>query len=207
MATRHETIVWALGTATSRDATFAAPVFPSAVKDSRTGRQTVGSGAVHKSTAWRSRTDASLRDWVASRLAERRATAGFATDHPVSVSLAHSAGHAIAGAASHPARIGVDLERQGSIDAAHIRYFLVPREQEQLGRLSVTDLWTLKEAAWKALGLDDTIPFTRLELLFDADGAPYAARYGSMIEPIAAQLREPWPGWVAAVVLLAGTAA
>ena len=206
MTTRHETILWAIGTATPRDTTAVAPVLPSSGSDGRRSHRTVESGR-NRSGEWRPVAAGAQRDWVASRLAEQRATAGLAAACPLSVSLAHSAGHAIAGAVPHPARIGVDLERQGSIDQAHARYFLVPREREQLKRLSVTDLWTVKEAAWKAIGLDDTIPFTDLEILFGGDGAPYAVRFGSMIQPIAAQLREPWPGWVAAVVLLAGTAA
>lgn len=83
---------------------------------------------------------------------------------PVSLSLAHSDGLAVAAAGDPGARIGVDLERAGSIGAEHERYFLAPNERAAAPLVDPTLLWVLKEAAWKALGLDATVPFTALEL-------------------------------------------
>src|SRR5687767_276953 len=136
MPTRSDSIRWAVATATSRD---------SAVLASVTARL----GEPGSST-----------NEVAARLAESRAAASLSTAGPRSVSLAHHGGRAIAAAALHPTRIGVDLERDGEILFAHARYFLNTREQKELGRLSLTELWALKEAAWKALGLDDTVALT-----------------------------------------------
>ena len=124
-----------------------------------------------------------------------------------SISLAHAEGHAIAAAASHPARIGVDLEREGQIDRGYAQYFLSPRERRYQGRRTLTELWALKESAWKALGCDDATPFPDLELVLDAGGCVRAVRLATMIFPVVAEIRHPWPGWVAAVLMLQGIAA
>src|SRR5688500_16877856 len=86
----------------------------------------------------------------------------------LSISLSHADGHAIAAAAEHPARIGVDLEREGQISAAHAHYFLSARERRTQGARTLTELWALKESAWKALGCGDSTPFADLELISDA---------------------------------------
>ena len=125
----------------------------------------------------------------------------------LSISLAHAEGHAIAAAAPHPARIGVDLEREGGIPAAHAHYFLSRRERREQGARTLTELWALKESAWKALGCEDSTPFADLELVIDASGCLRAVRLGTMVFPAIAELRHPWPGWVAAVLVLQGTAA
>ena len=87
------------------------------------------------------------------------------THLPVSISIAHCDGVAIAAAADRRARIGVDIERVGEIAPAHLRYFLAPSEQCADASLA----WVLKEAAWKALGLGAAVPFTALQLVFDRE--------------------------------------
>ena len=125
----------------------------------------------------------------------------------LSISLSHADGHAIAAAAEHPARIGVDLEREGQISATHAHYFLSARERRTQGPRTLTELWALKESAWKALGCGDSTAFGDLELISDAGGGLRAIRLGTMVFPAIAELRRPWTGWVAAVIVLQGIAA
>ena len=141
---------------------------------------------------------------VARHVAGRRKASRLSVPLSLSISLAHATGHAIAAATHHPARVGVDLERDGRIEPAHADYFLAPRERKQHSFLSLTALWALKESAWKALGCGDTTAFGDLELLFDAGGSVVAVRLGTMVIPATAELRRPWPGWVAAVLVLNG---
>ena len=61
----------------------------------------------------------------------------------------------------------MDLERAGQIEHEHLRYFLSPGEWAVAGRAGATFVWTLKEAAWKALQLDDATPFSALRLAID----------------------------------------
>jgi phosphopantetheinyl transferase (holo-ACP synthase) len=144
---------------------------------------------------------------IARRIAARTATRQFAIPLSLSISLAHTDGHAIAAAAPHPARIGVDLEREGRISPDHGDYFLSLRERRQRHALTLTELWALKESAWKALGCGETTSFGELELVFDDGGCVRAIRLGSMIVPAMAELRRPWAGWVGAVVALTGMVA
>lgn len=125
----------------------------------------------------------------------------------LSISLSHADGHAIAAAAPHPARIGVDLERDGQIAPEHAHYFLSARERREQGTRTLSELWALKESAWKALGCDDATPFSALELVIDGGGCLRAVRLGAMVFPALAEIRHPWPGWVAAILLLQGIAA
>ena len=141
---------------------------------------------------------------VARHVCGRTRTRQLSRPLSLSISLSHASGHAIAAAAHHPARIGVDLERDGRVAPNHADYFLVPRERRQQHVLSLTALWALKESAWKALGCDDTTPFGELELLFDTGGCVRAVRLGTMVTPALAEVRRPWPGWVAAVLVLNG---
>ena len=141
---------------------------------------------------------------VARHVAGRTRTNRLSLPLSLSISLAHANGHAIAAATHHPARIGVDLERDGRIEPAHADYFLAPRERKQLPLLSPTALWALKESAWKALGCGDATPFGELELLFGSGGSVVAVRLGTMVIPASAELRRPWTGWIAAVLVLNG---
>ena len=144
---------------------------------------------------------------IAEHVADLTPTRVLRVPLSLSISLAHADGHAIAAAAEHPARIGVDLEREGQISAAHAHYFLSARERRMRGPRTLTELWALKESAWKALGCGDSTPFAGLELVTDSGGSLRAIRLGTMVHPAIAELRHPWPGWVAAVVVLQGIAA
>jgi phosphopantetheinyl transferase len=136
--------------------------------------------------------EARRRDWLAGRCAGKRAVAarcGVPIERlqmtsrvdaaprcsvldgdcwkqlPVSVSIAHCDGVAIAAAAASSTRVGVDIERVGEIAPEHLRYFVAPSE----GCTDASLAWVLKEAAWKALGLGPAVPFTAVQLSFDSD--------------------------------------
>jgi len=140
----------------------------------------------------------------ARRVGGRTATRVLSFPLDLSISISHSEGHALAAAAPHPARVGVDLEREGQVDPAHAHYFLSPLEQRQHESRSLTELWALKESAWKALGCDESTPFRDLELIADVAGGMSAARLGNMVLPMTAEVSRPWPGWIAAVVVIKG---
>jgi len=134
------------------------------------------------------------RDWLAGRYAAKQAVAARCavpvehielvsrpgagprcmvrdgehwTHVPVSLSIAHCDGIAIAAAADSSTRIGVDIERDGEIAPEHVRYFLAASERCTDASLA----WVLKEAAWKALGLGLAVPFTALQLSFDRESS------------------------------------
>ena len=136
--------------------------------------------------------EARRRDWLAGRYAAKQAIAARCavpverlqlvsrtgagprcmvldgehwTDLPVSLSIAHCDGVAIAAAADSSTRIGVDIERDGEIAREHVRYFLAASER----RTDASLAWVLKEAAWKALGLGFAVPFTAVQLSFDRE--------------------------------------
>ena len=138
--------------------------------------------------------DARRGDWLAGRRAARDAVAahcGVAVERilleqrigaaprcmvrahddqwtplPVSLSIAHCNGVAIASAGDVSTRVAVDVERTGEITSEHHRYFLAESERTTTLGIDPTLLWVLKEAAWKALGLDSAFPFTALRLDF-----------------------------------------
>ena len=75
---------------------------------------------------------------------------------PVSVSLSHRAGHALAAVADAPAVVGCDLELVEPRSGAFVRGWLAPAEQGLLAACDETDrprvanlLWSIKEAAAK----------------------------------------------------------
>jgi 4'-phosphopantetheinyl transferase EntD len=137
--------------------------------------------------------DARRRDWLAGRQAAKHAIAAHCgvpgTDvrlvqqigaapavrlrvddvrpSPLSLSISHHRGRGLAAVADSPTRIGVDLERVGEIEPEHHRYFLAPSEHAVAERDGPTLVWTLKEAAWKALSLTSATPFSALRLLID----------------------------------------
>lgn len=139
--------------------------------------------------------EARRRDWLAGRQAAKKAVAAHcgvqptrirltrregaapsvllrdedATSRamPISISISHCDGLGLAAVADSPARVGVDLEHAGQIEHEHLRYFLSPGEWVVAERAGATFLWTLKEAAWKALQLDDATPFSALRLAID----------------------------------------
>jgi len=135
--------------------------------------------------------DVRRRDWLAGRCAAKCAVArrhGISIDRlcletttsaapscsrlargswsplPLTLSIGHCAGVAIAAATDLTMAIGVDIEREGAVDPHECRLFVGPGEQQALSRLDATLAWVLKEAAWKALRLGEDIPFGALEL-------------------------------------------
>lgn len=171
-------------------------------------------------------------DWRAGRLAAKRALRATGIDSPFDrlvitsgrgrapaaalrvgerresplaarLSIAHCDGHGAAGAApAGDARIGVDLERWHDLPAAHLRCFATARERGMATLLGASALWALKEAAWKALGCDATLPFTALELEFAADGTLRAVGVRGVEHSAHADLSRPWAGFVLGVVLV-----
>ena len=141
------------------------------------------------------RYDVRRRDWLAGRCAAKRAVArrlgvsidrlsletnvggapfcslqagGSWTPLPLTISISHCAGVAIATTADLTASIGVDIEREGVVEPHEQRLFLGSREHVLSG-MDATLAWVLKEAAWKALRLGNEIPFAALALDFTDD--------------------------------------
>ncbi|HEV8265915.1 MAG TPA: 4'-phosphopantetheinyl transferase superfamily protein [Gemmatimonadales bacterium] len=127
---------------------------------------------------------------------------------PLTLSIAHAAGRAAAVVVQARGvgtdRVGVDLERAGTVRSAHARYFLGEAEQSLARRVDLTALWVLKEAAWKALGLRAETPFTALELHLGRDGQLAGLSLLGRRRPARAWLARPWPGFLLAVVTLPG---
>ena len=125
----------------------------------------------------------------------------------LTLSVSHRSGRAAAAATSDPGGLGIDLELADQVQAAHAGYYLSVAEQQLARRYSLTDLWTLKEAAWKALRCDDALPFTALELRGDALGRIRAVRLWGAVRPARATVLRPWPGYVLALVWVPETKA
>lgn len=121
-------------------------------------------------------------------------------EQELALSLTHRDGFAAAMVTTAPARIGIDLEREDAIAPDHARYFLMAREQDALGRHSLSALWVLKEAAWKALSLNDDDAFHGLELHIDSLGELRAVSARGSRFAARATLATPWPGYVLATV-------
>ena len=128
------------------------------------------------------------------------------TPLPLTISIAHRDGVAIAVAADEMTRVGVDIERAGDIAPEQYRYFLTARERLSMERFDATLVWVLKEAAWKALGLAPDVPFTDLQLEFAHDsGALQGVRIDSTWMPSRAYvLRSARPRALVAAVLEIG---
>ena len=114
------------------------------------------------------------------------------------LSIAHRDGLGFAAAARAGVRVGVDLERAGAVAGPEARYFLTAAERAS--GLHPSRLWALKEAAWKMLRLDRSVPFHALELRFDARRAVRAVALRGEEVAVAAELSTPVPGYVAAVM-------
>ena len=87
----------------------------------------------------------------------------------VRVSIAHRMGRAVAAASFDP--VGVDIELDGAVPPGRLRFFLTAAERTYCSGRSPTELWALKEAAWKALELASDLPLSAIELIFDKGGA------------------------------------
>jgi phosphopantetheinyl transferase (holo-ACP synthase) len=130
--------------------------------------------------------------------------APFPTSLGLSLSLSHCEGRGAAAASARGVRLGVDLERAGAVRPSQARYFLTPAERRSTGTRDLAEPWALKEACWKALGCGSCLPFTALELHFDAEGGVRAVTLrGETLEARAA-VSYPWPGFVLAVLWIPG---
>lgn len=127
-------------------------------------------------------------------------TRGALGELRMALSITHSAGRAVAAAARRSARIGVDLERCGSVRRDQLRYFLTPAERRGGERHSPTTLWVLKEAAWKALGCNAQTPFSAVALRFDERGCVTAVSRDGRTIGVRASLLRPWPGFICAAI-------
>ena len=117
----------------------------------------------------------------------------------IALSLTHRDGRAAAAAAPAGARVGIDLERADAVRPEHARYFLTCRERVAR-TLTLSELWALKEAAWKALALDGAVPFHDLELDLDGAGRLRAVSVCGRRLPASATLATPYAGYVLATV-------
>lgn len=111
------------------------------------------------------------------------------------LSISHRDGHAVAVVAPRGVRVGVDLERNGAVPIATLRYFLTPAEQAMAVSIEPTILWSLKEAAWKALGLGRSAPFTSVELRPGSTGRLVGVCVDDVFVPMHTRLSRPWPGF------------
>lgn len=118
---------------------------------------------------------------------------------PLALSLAHRDGYAAAAVSRGANRIGVDLEAAGAVPCSYARYFLTQRERDITCLRDPTEIWVLKEAAWKALGCDETVPFTALELQFDNQGAVTGVCLQGRTWPARAVISAPWPDYLVGV--------
>jgi 4'-phosphopantetheinyl transferase EntD len=121
---------------------------------------------------------------------------------PVSVSVSHRLGRAVAVAIPGRVRLGIDLEWRGAVPLGLERLYLSAAERPLLRRHDATTLWALKEAAWKALELDAAEPFHSLQLECDRGGGLRALLHGGGETEARAHLWSPWPRFVAALVWL-----
>lgn len=120
------------------------------------------------------------------------------------LSLSHRDGHAVAVIAPRGMRVGVDLERLGSVQMAAVRDLLTPFEREIAEGLDPTVVWSVKEAAWKALGLGRSLPFADLELRADAHGRLIGVAVHGHFVTMHTRIAEPWPGYMVAKVWMPG---
>lgn len=186
---------WSVAVATSADADAAGDLWLTAEERAACGRLV---------------SDAARADFRASRLAARRAlTALGGSSSPATLSLSHRLGRGAAAAvpAASGVRVGVDLELGGSVPPECARYFLTAAERDEgaRGNVDLAALWALKEAAWKALAVRDTVCFSALELAIDprASSMVRAVTLHGRTRPAAGAVSEPWPGWRLAVVRVA----
>lgn len=172
-------------------------------------------------------------DFRAGRLAAKRAACGIGTAHShrriqissladgaprlsvldrhgaerpldARVSISHRDGLAVAVVAPAGVRVGVDLERSGSVPLQAIRYFLTPAEQRMAVYVDPTVLWSLKEAAWKALGLGPSVPFHAMALCTDGPGQLLGVTVQDVFVPMHTRMSRPFPGFHAAAIWING---
>jgi 4'-phosphopantetheinyl transferase EntD len=116
--------------------------------------------------------------------------------------LSHRDGRAAAIAAPAGALVGVDIERLDAIDSSHRRLFLTESERRAAADTSPIVLWTLKEAAWKALQLDGSVGFHELEVHLDHAGDVRGVGFREQWYSAVAAVVSPWDGYIMAVLHL-----
>lgn len=173
------------------------------------------------------------RDFRAGRLAAKRAVSGMGPRHPFRriqvssladgaprfgildgrgrerpgdgrLSISHRDGLAVAVVAPAGVRVGVDLERSGSVPLQAVRYFLTPIEREMARSVDPTVLWSVKEAAWKALGLGRSLPFVAMEIQADDRDRSLGVMVHDTFVPMHTHLSHPWPGFHAVAAWTTG---
>lgn len=125
---------------------------------------------------------------------------------PVSVSLSHRAGRAVAAVAPTPAVVGCDLELIEPRSPAFVDEWLAPAEQAQLATLAAPGrdrlanlLWCAREAAAKVrregLRLDVRRATVELEPGGDGEWRPFSVGWGADAPATQGWWRSE-PGWV-----------
>lgn len=102
-------------------------------------------------------------------------------------------------------KVGVEIAPVEPMAADRARYFLTLAEQ----KLQVPErntIWTIKEAAWKALECEGPTPFTAMELRFDDYGSLREVSLEGRLFPAGALVLSPWPEYILAVVWIDGNA-
>jgi len=150
----------------------------------------------------RLRGESARRDFLAGRLALRRALEARGDAGPASVSLAHRAGYGLAAAGPPRMRLGVDLEPREAVGALECTYFAGAREIAASPDPDPTVLWMLKEAVWKMLALPRSLPFRALEVVAEEERGVLWIRHGGRTRLARYRLLQPWPAWRGAVTWL-----
>ena len=120
------------------------------------------------------------------------------------LSISHRRGFAMSLVAPAGVRVGVDLEQSGSIPLHAVRDLLTPAEREMAMRVDPAVLWSLKQAAWKALGLGRSVAFRALELCTDGPGRLLGIRVDDVFLPMHTRMTRPFPGFHAAAIWMMG---
>lgn len=125
---------------------------------------------------------------------------------PLPVRLPVNVSSTVEGPSSGRSRkVGVEIAPVEPMPAERARYFLTLAEQ-QLQVPERNTIWTIKEAAWKALECDGPTPFTAMELRFDDYGSLREVSLEGRLFPAGALVLSPWPAYMLAVVWIDGSA-
>jgi len=98
-------------------------------------------------------------------------------------------------------RVGIHLAPRDSVHARLAGWFTTPGERRRCPFRDPTVLWTLKEAAWQAVGIE-ALAFHELEIAFTSRGHIRGVRVGGRETPARSAVLLPWPGWLLSVVCL-----
>ena len=125
---------------------------------------------------------------------------GGATHH-ANVSISHRGGVGAAIVSRNADAVGIDVEHCDAVKPEQQRLFLSPRERNEVTTVSPTTLWSMKEAAWKALQLDMTVAFHELQLGFD-NGRLATVTFRGARRFASALISDVTPGFVVVAVQL-----